>query len=349
MMTNPIQQKSTSTGLMSVEVKRREGKCLDAVCRVMRSDDDYGTGFVIARRLIMTNNHVFPDKETCRGQKAQFFLEEGSRAIEVELDPDAFFVTSPTPGNEEPLTEKKLDFTIIALKECEDKAIRKIYKAPLSIFQAIFQPSEREEAFIIQHPKGEKSSPPYKQIPKEKTCLLEIGELTIHYNTSTKGGSSGGPVLDSLRRLYGLHRVGGCLEHSECNQGVLIKAIVAFLEKEIDPKSKQTYANVIKNWDPKISTSNGKKNITLQEKNLNEGEERNFIHKSLQEIDLSEEAKTLKAHLKDPLAQYLALAYMKQNEIKTIDDYIALLTQTLKSDVKKVPEKTLLNAVFDLN
>jgi len=239
--------------LVSTEFIRRQQVCLDAVCRVLRKDGEHGTGFVIAHQLIITNNHVLPDEETSTESVAEFFNEKGMTLLSIKLDPKSFFVTSKTPGNINPPTKKLLDFTIVALQSSDHENLKKVYLAPLAIFKEIIAPQPGAEAFIIQHPKeGEDSS---KKIPEGATKVQAVDEIVVHYNTVTKGGSSGGPVLNSERRLYALHRLGGCLQHgSQCNQGVLIQAIANFLREEKD-RDGRTYFESLQAWITEKETS----------------------------------------------------------------------------------------------
>ncbi len=234
--------------VIDANIRRREVDAMNAVCRVLQKNGEYGTGFVIHRQLIMTNNHVLPNKEACLGQRVQFYYEKDTDSIEVELDPEACFITSETPGSA-PITEKYLDFTIVALKTHPDPRIQEIYNKAISLFQHVI-PKIGESAYIIQHPQaisGVKRQEPYKALHESKVIARE--EFSVHYDTLTAGGSSGSPVLNSERQLYALHRMGGCLSHNNCNQGVQISAIVHYLETHKDPAG-PPYSEIIKNWSP---------------------------------------------------------------------------------------------------
>ena len=55
------------------------------VCRVVLENGQGGTGFLIGKDLIMTNNHVITDIEAARKAKAIFFYTTGNTGIEVNL------------------------------------------------------------------------------------------------------------------------------------------------------------------------------------------------------------------------------------------------------------------------
>ncbi len=69
----------------------------------------YGTGFLISPRLLITNNHVFPDLATARASLVEFdyAISADGRPRESGIfatDPDSFFVTNPD-----------LDYSVVAL------------------------------------------------------------------------------------------------------------------------------------------------------------------------------------------------------------------------------------------
>lgn len=230
---------------------RRERDCMDVTCRVLRADNQWGTGFLIARQLIITNNHVLPDKFTCKGAKAQFYYEEDRTPIEVDLDQESLFFTSKSPGPEADLTETCLDFTIVALRTIpESNELGDIYARSLSIFKEVIPARQEDEAFIIQHPKEVKkdASPnAYKKITRGVTKVIQVIRFSVHYDTKTDKGSSGGPVLNEKRQVYAIHRVGNCKKHTTCSQGVTIKAVVNFLSTEKDENG-IVYLESIKKW-----------------------------------------------------------------------------------------------------
>jgi hypothetical protein len=215
-----------------------------------------GTGFLIGRQLIITNNHVLPTVESCayvppaestpvKGV-AQFFYEDEKKTIEVPLDGKSVFLTSQSPGKQSAKGEF-LDFTVVSLATVpESDDLSRIYASPLSLFKNVVTPAKDDEAVMIQHPNGDKT-----QISWGQTRVITHDNVAVHYNTKAAIGSSGSPVLSKERRLFALHRLGKCPEptHSSCNQGVLIKAVVAFLNKMKNPQDPQkTGFETIQEW-----------------------------------------------------------------------------------------------------
>src|ERR1700733_8970023 len=87
------------------------------VCHIVLGENQGGgTGFLIGKDLIMTNNHVLNSLEAARAAKARFFYTIDSEGVEVGLNPDNFFYTSPTPDQLgfDPITKGKFDFTIVS-------------------------------------------------------------------------------------------------------------------------------------------------------------------------------------------------------------------------------------------
>lgn len=82
-----------------------------SVARVARKNPagGWGTGWLVGRDILMTNNHVIPSKQSANALRAEFnyqFDVDGSAEVPdtYDFDPDGFFYTNPT-----------LDFTLIKL------------------------------------------------------------------------------------------------------------------------------------------------------------------------------------------------------------------------------------------
>ena len=92
----------------------------NAVCRITLNGQGFGTGFLVADNIVLTNNHVIPDVATAMELKAEFGYELDSNkklkdAVTCNFRPDLFFYTSSIyiePGN--PLSG--LDFTLVAVE-----------------------------------------------------------------------------------------------------------------------------------------------------------------------------------------------------------------------------------------
>ena len=82
-----------------------------------RNIEGFGTGFLIAPNLLMTNNHVLPSKQVAAVSFVELNYQldvAGNKTTPdaYELDPDACYVTNV-----------KLDFTVVGVKSKSDRNV----------------------------------------------------------------------------------------------------------------------------------------------------------------------------------------------------------------------------------
>ena len=238
-------------------------KCADAICRVVIRNNryiaGYGTGFLVAPGIIMTNNHVLSDKEEAASSVIEFGFEEGETLMRVTLEPDRFF-----------LTNENLDFTIVA---CDHDKVRNIKHIPLLRNPATVAINERVN--IIQHPKGQK-----KQVVLHQNQVVRIMDKVIRYQADTHPGSSGSPVFNNNWELVALHHAGWSAGPNKTeNEGIRISAIVAYLlnlHRRGSEKSNE-FREVI-HTIPDYSPYLGFFDLTgVEDINSNEGETPDFV------------------------------------------------------------------------
>ena len=224
-----------------------------AVCRVILLSEtqndrqDCGTGFLVGPGLVMTNNHVLPEKTVWKNARAIFYYGTKNQ-LQLSFDPETFFFPSPSPDKKGilPLELQKLDFTIVALSD-PDKKLDTINQLALNIFSPE-SPRKHMPANIIHYPfennkqtggltdelklsfQGNTVTQVDRRHKQPKSFTVTIGNkkwerwqsrYSIHYTSKTNFGSSGGPVMDNGANLIALHRA-KCLEHENCNQGINI-------------------------------------------------------------------------------------------------------------------------------
>ncbi len=159
----------------------------------------YGTGFLVAPGVLLTNQHVFPSAQVAADSLLQLNFE---RAITGrELTPATFSLRSDPP----PIIHPGLDFALVAVSPSSAEG------TPLTNFGWLTLNPEPGKAFvgeyltIIQHPRGEP-----KQICVRENRLLKYapGEPWLWYQTDTVGGSSGSPVFNTSWDVVALHHQG---------------------------------------------------------------------------------------------------------------------------------------------
>ncbi|AQR93670.1 endonuclease [Clostridium saccharoperbutylacetonicum] len=183
-----------------------------AVCRIS-TPSGLGTGFLIDKGLLMTNNHVIENKEIAKESFAEFYYEKDKEIVKVNLKPDEIFITSPLDD---------LDFTIVS---CDIKGIENI--KPIHLMRSPITITRGEFVNIIQHPKAR-----MKEISLQDNKVTYILDKLIRYNTDTEEGSSGSAVFNNKWELVALHHAGWYKDETKneaINEGIRISAIVSRL------------------------------------------------------------------------------------------------------------------------
>lgn len=203
-----------------------------AVGRVIyRSGAPEGTGFLVSSRLLLTNHHVIPDPQAAQEFLIEFRYEKGldgrpATPVRLELDPSTFFVTD---------SRDDLDYTLVALRQPSDPAIRLQDFGCLPLSASSAKHSIGEPVNIIQHPDGD-----FKQLVIRENRILHRGDTVLHYVADTEPGASGSPVCNDEWHVVALHHwgaphrertVGGRILSTDVNEGIRVSAIVAELQQ----------------------------------------------------------------------------------------------------------------------
>ena len=156
----------------------------------------FGSGFLVAPGLFLTNNHVLPDADSAANAGVNFRFEklaQGLRKGEIfDLDPSTFF-----------LTNEELDFTLVAVnpKQNDGRGLDAYGLTPL--IEATGKILLGQKIQIIQHPAG---GP--KKYAVRDNHLADILDLFLHYTTDTLRGSSGSPAFNMHWEVVALHHSG---------------------------------------------------------------------------------------------------------------------------------------------
>ena len=193
--------------IMSVEFLEAGSSASQVVGRILGSW--FGTGFLVAPKILMTNHHVIPNPGACEGLFFQLNHEanifgEPLRKNTFELDPDFFFAT-----------DSELDFTLVALaEECINEGGG---QSASGLPFCLFNPEDDDVAAgspvaLIHHPGGEE-----KKLSVHDSFLtqlerrheaVELGPGALVHSADTLSGSSGAPIFDQSWNIIGLHRSG---------------------------------------------------------------------------------------------------------------------------------------------
>ncbi len=156
--------------------------------------EGFGTGFLVAPGILLTNHHVLAAPAWAHQIGAQFRFEKTAQGIRrgelFELDPDRFFLTS-----------KALDFSFVAVKPSSAANLDAYGFAPL--IEATGKILLGEPIQIIQHPSGLT-----KKYALRDNLLVDILDNFLHYRTDTQRGSSGSPAFNTHWELVALHHSG---------------------------------------------------------------------------------------------------------------------------------------------
>ncbi len=215
----------------------------------------HGTGFLVGPDLMLTNYHVFKNKDVLTSAVVRFDYHANADGATTqgrvfEFQPD-FYVGSP---------DKELDFALVKIKG-EPLADRKLQPGDedlgyLELLRRgrhrgylLLAPRdivEHERVNIIQHPNGS----PQKVVLTQNYVLANMSADRVHYLADTQPGSSGSPVLNRYWEVIALHHSGGAHPPQKAsnnlqkvlkglykfNEGIPIRSIMPKIERYLPKK-----------------------------------------------------------------------------------------------------------------
>lgn len=256
--------------LIEINYLERGMMAARAVCRlnvpaVVGDSSEWGTGFLIGPRLLLTNNHVLRSPEDALRATVEFGYEldvEGrlKRTTRFRLTPEDGFVTSP---------KEMLDYTIVAIAARSEEGVSISDFGFLRLDPRTGKTEVGQYATIIEHPDAKT-----KRIALRENKIVKYGDETdpardnfLWYSSDTAPGASGAPVVTDAWQVICLHHsgvpdrriVGGQAHwvladgttapaelaiklpadkvHWLANEGVRISKLVADLEERAKPGS----------------------------------------------------------------------------------------------------------------
>ena len=172
------------------------------ICRLTLNDSKgraagYATGFLIAPTVLLTNNHVFPTKDSVVESLAEFdfeldLLDQPKTSVFFGLSPDQLFLTSVD-----------LDYSIVAVQPRSANGVPLANYGYLPLLGSAGKVIEGEWMTIIQHPGAQR-----KQVCVRENKLLTRTDDVLWYTTDTLGGASGSPVFNNDWQVVALHHKG---------------------------------------------------------------------------------------------------------------------------------------------
>ncbi|GAA0960869.1 DNA/RNA non-specific endonuclease [Virgisporangium aurantiacum] len=205
----------------------------------------YGTGFLVAAGLLLTNHHVLPDARVARFSSVEFDYQDGpdGRALPLQgfrLDPGRLF-----------LADKNLDFALVAVAATPSALARFGFNRLLG---AEGKAIVGDFVTIVQHPGGEK-----KQIAIRENRIVDLVDEFVHYETDTEPGSSGSPVFNDQWEVVALHHAAVPTPNSDelggmINEGVRVSRLLAHLRGLRLPPAQQALLDAVLGEDTGMPT-----------------------------------------------------------------------------------------------
>ncbi len=199
-----------------------------AVARIhARSPDGatgYGTGFLIGRNLLMTNNHVLPSRDMAVISLASFGYHEN---VDGTFNPPSHFRLT----DEVFVTSVSHDYSIVSVEETNADGATLSEFGHIDILPRSGKALKAENVNIIQHPGGD-----YKKVAQRKNYVVGRARQYLYYVTDTLPGTSGAPVFNTEWQLVALHHMAiadpDAPDTYRANRGVRISAIVDDLTRQ---------------------------------------------------------------------------------------------------------------------
>jgi endonuclease G len=188
------------TGIAYLEKGLRAAKAVGrvSVCDSSGEALGFGTGFLIAPGILLTNHHVLPDAATAAASFVEFDYEldasgHDRQSYTYDLRPADFFTN-----------DEKLDFAVVGVAPAAREKKRPVADYSwLKLHRETGKALLAEYLTIIQHPGGQR-----KQICVRENQVLRLDTDTIWYATDTEGGSSGSPAFNTSWQVVALHHLG---------------------------------------------------------------------------------------------------------------------------------------------
>ncbi len=207
-----------------------------SVAKITWDERAPATGFLIAPDILMTNEHVFPNKDEARTAVVQFSAEDATNGNLWACDPESLFDN-----------DKPLDYAVVRVRRAGVKAggVAGVEKGEtLGWLSLDRSPMTKADTLNIIHYPGGQS----RQIDTNIQVVDVTTPPFVRYGSGeidgTTLGSSGAPVFDSQWQVVALHHGNfkvitgppGARIHLEGDEGTLISYIIERLREKAPPQ-----------------------------------------------------------------------------------------------------------------
>lgn len=208
---NGLERILGTSDLCSINFLARGLEAAKAVARIrVRRGDGrgewFGTGFLVAPGLLLTNHHVLAEADQAAMAVAEFNFQHDLNGVEsprrvYNLTPSRLFFTDGTLD---------CSFVEVAPRSFDGTPLSEFGHLPL--IEASGKAIDAEWVSMIQHPGGQP-----KQIAIRDSQIVSLSsedavgvdtEIFIHYSTDSQPGSSGAPVFNDQWQVIALHHRG---------------------------------------------------------------------------------------------------------------------------------------------
>jgi hypothetical protein len=219
----------------------RLGEIEARVCRIeIGAGEGYGTGFLIAKDLVLTNQHVVAGRAPGQIAARFDFRRLGSEVMPGTAFPVTEIVDASPPGEHDleaeppapPDPSSQLDHAVLRLAQPAGELPIGARPEPTAPARGWLSPHAEPLAagtplFIVQHPRAEPIS---LALDTDGVIGVNANQTRVRYRTNTEPGSSGSPCFDQHWNLVALHHLGDpSWQGARFNQGVVIAAVAARL------------------------------------------------------------------------------------------------------------------------
>jgi V8-like Glu-specific endopeptidase len=162
--------------------------------------EGFGTGFLIAPGILITNHHVLGDRRKAQGVAVQFRYESGCDSREMpgqtfNLEPQRLFYA-----------DEHLDMAIVAVAPTSAQNTRLSEFGYLPLIGVEGKIRKGQPVNIIQHAFAGRKHVSYSE--GALTALPTDNDHVAHYTGDTQPGSSGAPVFNERWEVVALHHSG---------------------------------------------------------------------------------------------------------------------------------------------